>query len=109
MEKGGVGSHVDTLPASGLRGSFARRRGGENKRSSQNLPSSPTSPLTTMSRLPRRPTRTRARNVASTLSIVFFALLAVLCLCPVANADDKSEYGTVIGIGEFTQHFLRVE
>ena len=54
-----------------------------------------------MSRLPRRPTRTQARRAASTLSILFFAFLAIILLCPVsvnADEDKKSEYGTVIGI-----------
>ncbi|KZS89539.1 heat shock protein 70 [Sistotremastrum niveocremeum HHB9708] len=54
-----------------------------------------------MSRLPRRPSRTRARQAASSFSILFFTLLAVLLLCPVAvsaDEDKKSEYGTVIGI-----------
>jgi len=37
------------------------------------------------------------------MSLVFFAVLALLLLCPVAvNADEdkKLDYGTVIGIGE---------
>jgi heat shock protein 5 len=40
--------------------------------------------------------------MASTLSVAFFAFLAIILLCPVAvkaDADKKSEYGTVIGIG----------
>ena len=53
--------------------------------------------------LPRRPTRLQSRRVVSSLSLIFLALVAILCLCPVAvNADEdkRSEYGTVIGIGE---------
>jgi hypothetical protein len=52
----------------------------------------------------RRPTRTQARRVASTLSILFLAFIAILCLCPVGASaqasDNKEEYGTVIGIGK---------
>ncbi|KZT05220.1 heat shock protein 70 [Laetiporus sulphureus 93-53] len=51
--------------------------------------------------LPRRPTRTQSRRLVSSLSIVFFAFLALLLLCPVAvtaDEDKRSEYGTVIGI-----------
>ena len=54
-----------------------------------------------MSRFSRRPTRTQSRRLASSLSILFFALLAVLLLCPAsvsADADEK-KYGSVIGIG----------
>ncbi|KZT66757.1 heat shock protein 70 [Daedalea quercina L-15889] len=50
---------------------------------------------------PRRPTRLQSRRVVSSLSFLFLALVAILCLCPVAvNADEdkRSEYGTVIGI-----------
>jgi endoplasmic reticulum chaperone BiP len=49
-----------------------------------------------------RPTRTHARRVASTLSLTFFAFLAIILLCPVAvkAEDKKAEYGTVIGIGK---------
>jgi amino acid permease len=50
----------------------------------------------------RRPSRTQSRNMASTLSLILFAFLALILLCPVAvNADEdkKSEYGTIIGIG----------
>ena len=55
-----------------------------------------------MTRLARRPTKSQARRFASTLSFLFVAALAVLCLCPVASVraeENKSEYGTVIGIG----------
>ena len=54
-----------------------------------------------MSRLPRRPSRPRARNVAASVSLLFVALLAIILLCPVnvKAQDEKSEYGTVIGIG----------
>ncbi|KAI0946194.1 hypothetical protein AcV7_010231 [Taiwanofungus camphoratus] len=51
--------------------------------------------------LPRRPTRTQSRRMASSLSLVFIAFLALLLLCPVAvSADDdkRNDYGTVIGI-----------
>jgi len=47
------------------------------------------------------PSRSSARRMASTLSVAFFAFIAILLLCPVAvnaDADKKSEYGTVIGI-----------
>lgn len=51
----------------------------------------------------RRPTRSQSRHLFSTLSIVFFALLALICFCsPAAAAEDaKAEYGTVIGIGMY--------
>ncbi|KAL5478747.1 KAR2 [Sanghuangporus weigelae] len=53
--------------------------------------------------LPRRPapSRTHARRVASTVSLLCLALIALICLCPLsARADDdaRSEYGPVIGI-----------
>ncbi|KAH8101324.1 heat shock protein 70 family [Cristinia sonorae] len=53
-----------------------------------------------MTRLSRRPTKHQARRFASSLSLFFVAVIAVLCLCPVAvRADEnESEYGTVIGI-----------
>ncbi|KAI0688496.1 heat shock protein 70 [Cytidiella melzeri] len=53
-----------------------------------------------MSRFSSRPTRTQSRRLASSLSLLFFALLAIILLCPVsarADADEKN-YGTVIGI-----------
>lgn len=61
-----------------------------------------------MSRLPRRPARRStasksARRVAASVPLLILAFIAIICLCPVnvkAAADDKSEYGTVIGIGE---------
>jgi endoplasmic reticulum chaperone BiP len=59
-----------------------------------------------MSRLPRRPTRTQSRRMASSLSLLLLAFIALICLCPVsvkadeANGNKKLEYGTVIGIGE---------
>ncbi|PCH43031.1 heat shock protein 70 [Wolfiporia cocos MD-104 SS10] len=50
--------------------------------------------------LPRRPTRRQSRRVVSSLSLAFFAFLALFLLCPAAtaNEDKRSEYGTVIGI-----------
>ncbi|KLO16668.1 heat shock protein 70 [Schizopora paradoxa] len=53
-----------------------------------------------MSRLPRRPTRTHARRVAASIPLLIVALFALILLCPVnvKAQDDKSEYGTVIGI-----------
>jgi endoplasmic reticulum chaperone BiP len=65
-----------------------------------------------MSRLPRRPTRTQSRRMASSLSLLVLAFLALICLCPVsvradeANGNKKAEYGTVIGIGEPLNPFL---
>ncbi|TFK69787.1 heat shock protein 70 [Pluteus cervinus] len=59
-----------------------------------------------MSRLlARRPTRAQSKRMFSTLSICLFALLALITLCPPAVAaeeDPKSEYGTVIGIGDYS-------
>ncbi|KAH7882172.1 heat shock protein 70 family [Phlebopus sp. FC_14] len=49
----------------------------------------------------RRPSRAKSRRMASSLSFVLFAFLALICLCPIVSAQDsgkKSEYGTVIGI-----------
>ncbi|KAH9929470.1 heat shock protein 70 family [Fomitopsis serialis] len=51
--------------------------------------------------LPRRPSRSQSRRVVSSISLLFIALVAILCLCPVAvsaDEDKRSEYGTVIGI-----------
>lgn len=62
-----------------------------------------------MSRLPGHPTRTQSRRMASSLSLVVFAFLALVCILPAAvNADEasnkKAEYGTVIGIGELIRN-----
>ncbi|GLB37295.1 putative heat shock protein 70 family protein [Lyophyllum shimeji] len=53
----------------------------------------------------RRPTRTQSARILTPASVVLFALLAIICLCPVAaNAESEHinalhpEYGTVIGI-----------
>jgi heat shock protein 5 len=48
----------------------------------------------------RRPTRTQSRTLLSSLSILFFAALAILCLCPPAVHAEEThpEYGSVIGI-----------
>lgn len=64
------------------------------------LRSLPPPPLATMA---RRPSRTQSRHLLSSLSIAFFALIAIVCLCPVAvrAEDGASEYGTVIGIGKY--------
>ncbi|KAJ4481058.1 heat shock protein 70 family [Lentinula aciculospora] len=53
-----------------------------------------------MSRLSRRPSRSQSRRILSSVSFVFFALLAVLTFCsPAVRAEEShSEYGTVIGI-----------
>lgn len=68
--------------------------------SSRPRPSPPT-----MSRLPRRPSRTNARRVASSVSLLCLALIALICLCPLSvKADDEKEYGTVIGIGTWPSH-----
>ncbi|KXN92711.1 hypothetical protein AN958_06989 [Leucoagaricus sp. SymC.cos] len=47
-----------------------------------------------------RPTRAHSRRLLSSLSILFFAFLAIVCLCPPAVAAEEAhpEYGTVIGI-----------
>jgi hypothetical protein len=54
-----------------------------------------------MSRPARRPTRSQGRHLFSSLSIAFFALIALICLCPSSVKAEEShpEYGTVIGIG----------
>lgn len=54
---------------------------------------------------PHRPSRAKSRLLASSLSLVFLAFFALICLCPAVSAQDdvkKSEYGTVIGIGMCT-------
>jgi heat shock protein 5 len=44
--------------------------------------------------------------MASSLSLLLIAFLALICLCPISvkadepNGNKKPEYGTVIGIGE---------
>ena len=51
----------------------------------------------------RRPTRRQSRNLLGSMSLVLFTVLALILLCPVsvnADEDKKSEFGTVIGIGE---------
>ncbi|KAL1748012.1 heat shock protein 70 family [Schizophyllum fasciatum] len=45
------------------------------------------------------PSRAQSQRLLSTLSLLFFALVAVLCLAPAAKAADAHpEYGHVIGI-----------
>ncbi|KAF9447484.1 heat shock protein 70 [Macrolepiota fuliginosa MF-IS2] len=53
-----------------------------------------------MSHSASRPTLTQSRRLISSLSILFFALLAILCLLPPAVRAEEThpEYGTVIGI-----------
>jgi heat shock protein 5 len=55
-----------------------------------------------------RPTRTHSTRLLSGLSLAFFIFLAVIFLCPpaVSAEDKKSEYGTVIGIGNHAFSFL---
>ncbi|KAJ7502823.1 heat shock protein 70 family [Mycena galericulata] len=52
-----------------------------------------------------RPTRTQTRRAISSFAAVFLTVLAIICLCPVATQaqEHRSEYGTVIGIGESTR------
>ncbi|KAF5345831.1 hypothetical protein D9756_010900 [Leucocoprinus leucothites] len=47
-----------------------------------------------------RPARTHSRRLLSTVSILFLAFLALVCLCPPAVSAEEThpEYGTVIGI-----------
>ena len=52
----------------------------------------------------RRPTRRQSRNFLGSMSLLFFTIFALVLLYPVAvNADEdkKSEFGTVIGIGQY--------
>ena len=52
----------------------------------------------------RRPTRRQSRTLLGSMSLLFFTIFALILLCPVAvnaaDEDKKSEFGTVIGIGE---------
>ncbi|RDB24857.1 glucose-regulated [Hypsizygus marmoreus] len=50
-----------------------------------------------------RPTRTQSTRVLTSFSLVLFAVLAIICLCPMAVKAEpenvaRPEYGTVIGI-----------
>ncbi|KAF8070336.1 heat shock protein 70 [Lyophyllum atratum] len=50
-----------------------------------------------------RPTRSQSASILTSASFIFFALLAIVCLCPVtvkAESENtlRPEYGTVIGI-----------
>ena len=77
------------------------RRHGSSSSSESHAPFSTT---TTMSHLPRRPSRTTARRVASSVSLLCLAFVALICLYPLAaKADEVSlpKYGTVIGSGRF--------
>ena len=59
--------------------------------------------FTMIPRSARRPTRRQTRNLLGSMSLVFFTVLALILLCPVAvnaaDEDKKAEFGTVIGIG----------
>ena len=64
---------------------------------------SPRPSLSTMTRTARRPTRGRAQSVATSVSLLCLAIIALFCLCPLAakaDEDPRSDYGTVIGIGQ---------
>jgi len=60
-------------------------------------------------RTARRPTRRQSRNLLGSMSLVFFTIFALILLCPVAvnaaDEDKRSEYGTVIGIGQYLPTF----
>ena len=48
----------------------------------------------------RRPTRPQSRHILSSISIAFFALLAIVCFTQAVQVEEAHpEYGTVIGIG----------
>jgi hypothetical protein len=58
----------------------------------------------------RRPSQKQSRRLLSSLSVLAFAFILLICLCPpavVAKEDTKeaagakTEYGTVIGIGAY--------
>jgi hypothetical protein len=50
----------------------------------------------------RQPSRKQSAVMASSLSLLFLTFISLICLCPLnAAAAEKSEYGTVIGIGEY--------
>ncbi|KAJ3514817.1 hypothetical protein NLJ89_g2143 [Agrocybe chaxingu] len=52
-----------------------------------------------MSRLARHPTRAQSTRLFSSLSVLFFAFLALVSFAPSAQAEEAHpEYGTVIGI-----------
>lgn len=57
----------------------------------------------------RLPTRTQSRRLLSSLSLALFALTAVVCFtAPAVKAEEAhSEYGTVIGIGEWQPAWQR--
>lgn len=61
-----------------------------------------------MAGLHHRPTKSQSRRLASTLSLCFFAFLALILLCPIAVSaeEDKPKFGTVIGIGKSTLRFV---
>ncbi|KAG8724237.1 ATPase with role in protein import into the ER [Ceratobasidium sp. 395] len=44
------------------------------------------------------PSRSSARTMVSTVAFALFAVMALICLVPVARADEDKNYGTVIGI-----------
>jgi heat shock protein 5 len=39
-----------------------------------------------------------SRSYAASVVFILFAVIAAICLVPVARADDDKNYGTVIGI-----------
>ncbi|QRW13851.1 heat shock protein HSP70 family protein [Ceratobasidium sp. AG-Ba] len=44
------------------------------------------------------PSRSSARAMVSSVAFILFAIMAAICLVPVARADDDKNFGTVIGI-----------
>ncbi|KAF8875728.1 putative Kar2 karyogamy protein [Gymnopilus junonius] len=53
-----------------------------------------------MTRIARRPTRSQSTRLISSLSVLFFVVIALICLCPPAVRAEEAhpEYGTVTGI-----------
>ena len=55
-----------------------------------------------------RPTMKQSRNLLASISLVLFTIFALILIAPVAvNADEdkKSEFGVVIGIGQYTSPY----
>ena len=50
------------------------------------------------------PSRSSARTMVSSVAFLIFAIMALICLVPVARADHDKNYGTVIGIDSGTTY-----
>lgn len=67
----------------------------------------PSRPASSLRLTKKQKVSNHQRQLLSSVSILFLAILSIILLCPLAvsASDEKSEYGTVIGIGTYIYPF----